>query len=168
MAIKCFDRCRLFKITSLQIQHRPQTVAIRETISAESLRQTQIRRLKLPILVTLSPTGNSRFVALTFSRFEARTWSAGLAGYESPNSSDAVFACGVSARYWLLSDAGLHGKVATSRLSRLRAIVEPKRSGTQTATTSQTNHCWHVSRSLPKKWDSYPACRHRQADQEQY
>ena len=32
-----------------------------------------------------------------------------------PDSSHAVFACGVSGRYWLWSVAGLHGKVAASR-----------------------------------------------------
>ena len=59
--------------------------------------------------------GNSTFVALTFSRFEARTRSTGLSGCEPPNSSHAVFACGVSGRYWLWSVAELHGKVAASR-----------------------------------------------------
>ena len=62
-----------------------------------------------------SVSGNSKLVALIFSRFEARSSGAGIHGWSSPDSAQAVFACGVGGRFRLLSVAELHSGVAASR-----------------------------------------------------
>ena len=73
------------------------------------------RPLEAPPVAAIARDGNSTFVALTFSRFEARTWSAGLAGCEPPNSSHVIFACGAGSGFRLLSVARLHSGGAASR-----------------------------------------------------
>ena len=58
--------------------------------------------------------GNSTFVARTFSGFEARTEGAGISGCKPPGLVACGF-CGAGGWFRLLSEAGLHSKLAASR-----------------------------------------------------